>query len=264
MDDAGHSPIMAFAGQEWVRTAILVRHALWRRMSRMTFGPDQQDPTTPGSDTTQCRLLQGVAAGDVTAFGQLYDEFSGLMFSMALRILRDRSQAEDVLQDVFLQIWNRAEAYDSKLGKPLTWMITLTRNRAIDRLRANSRGKRLIEVALENGVGDPHESDSSFEATLRNETASNVRAAITWLPAEQRQAIELAFFGGLTQTEITSALGLPLGTVKARIRRGLIRLRKLMGDKEFPKPETTFKRVGEGPSGYPRSQDPTRMRTYEP
>lgn len=199
----------------------------------MTSGSSDSGSVDQGQEQIQHRLLQRVAAGDLQAFTQLYDEFSGLMFSLALRILRDRSQAEDVLQDVFLQIWNRAESYNSQLGKPITWMITLTRNRAIDRLRSNARGQRLIEAALEHGIGTPQNTCGSLESALRHEAATGVRRAMTQLPPEQREAIELAFFAGLTQTEVASALRQPLGTIKARIRRGMIRLRDLLEEVEL-------------------------------
>jgi RNA polymerase sigma-70 factor (ECF subfamily) len=171
-------------------------------------------------------LLSKVARGDAEAFGQVYDRFGGVLFALLLRMVRDAGAAEDLLQEVFLQIWEKAKSYDPRLGKPLGWAVALARNRAIDRLRAEARGQRLLnEVAVEqaaHGVSP----ENCFGDLLGGETAGLVRAALARLPAEQRQSIEMAFFGGLSQSEIAAALQVPLGTVKARIRRGMLQLRE--------------------------------------
>jgi RNA polymerase sigma-70 factor (ECF subfamily) len=170
-----------------------------------------------------------VAAGDQRSFGQLYERFSGVLFSTAYRVLNDPEAAEDVRQDVFLQIWEKAPLYDADRGKPLTWAMTLTRNKAIDRLRGIQRRARLGEALKCDAATDEKFDDrDSFHAVDLTEQKALVRAALTKLGDHQRAALELAFFKGMTQTEIAKHLQEPLGTVKARVRRGLIRLRSLL------------------------------------
>jgi RNA polymerase sigma-70 factor (ECF subfamily) len=190
------------------------------RGTRPEMKPEHQLPEPAEAD-----LLRQVAAGDANAFSKLYDLFSGVLFSFAARILQDESAAEDVLQEAFVQIWERAAAYDPRLGKPITWAVTLTRNKAIDRLRAAQRGHRIVEAATHEQAGREMFAATSGEEVVSQERARMVREALARLPADQRQAIEMAFFGGLSQSEIASALQAPLGTIKARIRRGMLQLR---------------------------------------
>lgn len=177
----------------------------------------------------EIELLKRVGKGDRRAFSDLYDRFAGVLFATAYRILNNQEGAEDVLQDVFVQIWEKAPLYDSARGKPLTWAVTLTRNKAIDRLRSLQRRGRLQEqVKQEASVFDQFDDRSSLDAVEAVEKGQLVREAITKLSKDQREAIELAFFSGLTQTEIAGKLNEPLGTVKARIRRGMMRLRETL------------------------------------
>ena len=173
------------------------------------------------SQTNEMDLLRRVARGDRDAFAQLYDQFSGVLYATTLKILQDAKEAEDVLQEVFLQIWDKAGNYDSDLGKPLTWIITLARHRAIDRLRSTQRRYKLVEDATPELAENAQRELESADADQNK----IVRQAVKALPPEQRQAIELAFFGGLTQDEISANLQQPLGTIKARIRRGMLKLR---------------------------------------
>lgn len=173
-------------------------------------------------------LLQGVGRGDQACFEQLYDRFSGVLFTTAYRVLNDQEAAEDVLQDVFVQIWDKAPTYDPARGKPLSWAVTLTRNKAIDRLRSAQRRYRLQEELQEEGFGR-EEPVLSLDEVDSAEKSQIVRNAVMRLTKEQRQAIELAFFSGLTQSQIAEELNQPLGTVKARIRRGMMRLKELIG-----------------------------------
>ena len=164
------------------------------------------------------------AEQDKAAFGQLYDRYAGLLFSIAMRVLRNESDAQDVIQEVFVQIWNKAASYDASVGKPLNWFITITRHRSIDRLRASNRRFEYVHeltAALEEESPDPSWSP---EVDL-SERSIVVRTALQVLPAEQREAIEMAFFGGLTHEQIASRVHQPLGTIKARIRRGMLKLR---------------------------------------
>ena len=177
-----------------------------------------------GSDV---ELVRRVALGDSAALGELYDAHATLLFSFAYRILNDHKEAEDALQDVFVQVWHKAGAFDPAQGRPLSWMLTLTRNKAIDRLRSTQRRARLLEEAGAQ-ISPEEESASPTAAELAGsgEQARLVRAALERLPGEQRRAIEMAFFGGLSQTEIAATLNEPLGTIKARIRRGMLKLRE--------------------------------------
>ena len=177
----------------------------------------------------EIELLKRVGQGDSKSFEELYDRLSGVLFSTAYRVLNNQVAVEDVLQDVFVQIWEKAPLYNPALGKPLTWAITLTRNKAIDRLRSTQRRNLLQENAQsESEIFEQFDDRSSFEAVASAETGNLVRKAVARLSKDQRQVIELAFFSSMTQTEIAERLKLPLGTIKARIRRGMLKLRDLI------------------------------------
>ena len=174
-------------------------------------------------------LLKRNGVGDRQSFEQLYERFSGVLFSTAYRGLNNQEAAEDVLQEVFVQIWEKAPLYDPERGKPLTWAITLARNKAIDRLRSMQRRNRLQDdVEKESQTLEQFDDKSSVDAVDAMEKSALVRGAIKKLSNDHREAIELAFFSGLTQTEIADRLGEPLGTVKARIRRGMMKLREVI------------------------------------
>ncbi|OLE54677.1 MAG: hypothetical protein AUG51_06900 [Acidobacteria bacterium 13_1_20CM_3_53_8] len=180
-----------------------------------------ETPTTPDVEN-----LRAIARGDERALASVYDSYARILFGLILRILNDREEAEDVLQEVFLQVWRRAESYDEGRGRPFTWLVTLARSRAIDRLRAiNSRQRASREAAKE--VSD-EVSDAATDA-FKSEQGEVVRRALEELPEEQRRALLLAYFEGLSQSEIAVRLGTPLGTVKTRMRSGLIKLRELLG-----------------------------------
>jgi RNA polymerase sigma-70 factor (ECF subfamily) len=187
-------------------------------------------------EVLEMELLENTGRGDRTSFQQLYARYSGVLFSTAYQVLNDQAEAEDVLQDVFVQIWDKAHLYDRSRGKPLTWALTLTRNKSIDRLRSAQRRCRLKdEVEKETAVFEQRGSGGggvrggdSVEQVYALEKNQLVRHAVLQLSREQRQAIEMAFFGGLTQNEIAQELDEPLGTVKARIRRGMIKLKDLI------------------------------------
>jgi RNA polymerase sigma-70 factor (ECF subfamily) len=177
----------------------------------------------------EIELLKRIGAGDRHSFEQLYERFSGVLFSTAYRVLNNQEAAEDVLQDVFVQIWDKAPLYDPLRGKPLTWAVTLTRNKSIDRLRSTQRRNRLQDdVEKESQTFEQFDDKSSVDAVDAMEKGAMVRGAIKKLSKDQREAIELAFFSGLTQTEIAERLGEPLGTIKARIRRGMMKLREVI------------------------------------
>jgi len=175
-------------------------------------------------DQLQAQLLRRIATQDREALAELYDQFSGVLFSTAVRILGDSHEAEEVIQDVFVQIWSKAASFDVALGTPLHWVLSITRNRCIDRLRARERRTRLAADA--RNLTDAGNADSAGQPGLTAEELALVRASVETLPQEQRQAIELCFFSGMTHAEIAEALREPLGTVKARIRRGMLKLRE--------------------------------------
>ncbi len=179
--------------------------------------------------------MQRVARGDRECFATLYDRFAGILFSAAYRILNNQHAAEDTLQEVFIQIWDKAAFYDPARGRPLTWAVTLTRHKAIDRLRSTVRRNRLQEdVEREAETFVQFDDRSAVDAAAVGETGALVRAAIHNLSKEQRKAIELAFYSSLTQSEIADHLQEPLGTIKARIRRGMIKLRNALNPEFGP------------------------------
>lgn len=180
---------------------------------------------------TDRETLARFVSGDQNAFGELYDRLSGPLYSLAVRMLGDPTEAQDALQDAFLQIWRRAATYDPGQSSVFSWAVLLTRSKVIDRLRA--RGRRLHVVVsstddeqLQSKSADASTAESAADTADRNEAAGRVRSILSKLPVEQREAIELAFFNDLTHHEIAAQLGQPLGTIKARIRRGLLKLRE--------------------------------------
>jgi RNA polymerase sigma-70 factor (ECF subfamily) len=190
------------------------------------------DPDPEKELEAEIALLRRVAQGDRRGFEELYDRFSKVLFSTAYRVLNNQEAAEDVLQDVFIQIWEKAPLYEPSRGKPMTWAITLTRNKSIDRLRSTVRRTRLGEDLEREALSqDQFDDRSSFDALAAEDRDKLVREAIHKLSEEQREAIELAFFSSLTQLEISERLDVPLGTIKARTRRGLLKLRDLLGPK---------------------------------
>lgn len=164
-------------------------------------------------------LVAAIRSGDQSAMGALYDRYSSIVYSVALRVLGDTGAAEDVLQDVFMQLWRNPGAFDASRGNLGAWLAVITRNRSIDALR-----KRRPETDFENVVLSV-EPDLATDAD-RSRAAAKVRSALAAMPDGQRKALELAYFQGLTHTEIAAKTGEPLGTIKTRIRAGLLALRK--------------------------------------
>lgn len=187
--------------------------------------------TDPANELeAEIELLKRIGQGDRVSFEELYDRFSGVLFSTAYRMLKNQEASEDVLQDVFIQIWNKAPLYNPTRGRPMTWAITLTRNKAIDLLRSTQRRGNLQDsVQHELATFEQFDDRSSFDAVASVETNKLVRDAMRKLSNDQREAIELAFFSSMTQTEIAEHLNAPLGTIKARIRRGMMALREMIG-----------------------------------
>ena len=195
------------------------------RRRRISMGFSDQ---TPGDDRnrTQTQLLAAMARGEKTALAALYDQLSGPLYSLAHRMLSDPTEAQDLLQDIFLQAWRTASSYDASRGTVFSWLATLVRNRAIDRIRMRQRRAELLSQAAPDL--QPASGEDASGSLWRHEKAEAVRTALTNLAPDQQQAIELAYFSGLTQQEIAARLHEPLGTIKARIRRGLLKLKDLL------------------------------------
>jgi RNA polymerase sigma-70 factor, ECF subfamily len=172
-------------------------------------------------------LLQRIAGGDRDAFRRFYDRYATLAFTFALRLLGSPSDAEDLVQEIFLQIWRQAQSYSPERGSPEAWLITITRSRAIDKLRSSHRGGMAIVTPDEQSQVE--RAASAERPTRATEVKLTVQSVLAKLPEAQRLVLELAYFDGLTQTEIAARLGEPLGTVKTRIRAGLERLRGFLG-----------------------------------
>lgn len=171
----------------------------------------------------EAELLTRVGRADQAAFAQLYDRLAPALYSFVLRMLQDEMEAEEVVQDGFSEVWRRAATYDPARASVFSWAAMIFRNRAIDRIRSRQRIARTLD-RLSEEPEPRQEGDASSESFFR-ERQVQVRAALADLPSEQKVAVQLAFFDGLTHEEIATRLQSPLGTVKARIRRGLLRLR---------------------------------------
>jgi RNA polymerase sigma-70 factor (ECF subfamily) len=195
----------------------------WRAgMSSPTAAPPPDD-----RDLADAELLRRIAAGDRAAFGQLYDRFSRPLYATAVRIVQDASDAQDIVHDAFVVVWEKANTFETQRGTAFSWLVTLVRNRAIDRVRSRRRRQELLSTSVPTDLGydDATQPRPADDQAAAGDDARTVRAAVATLAPEQQKALELAFFSGLTQEEIARSLGEPLGTVKARIRRGLMKLR---------------------------------------
>ncbi len=179
------------------------------------------------AQTSDIELLHAIARSDEGALTALYDRYRLILFGLLVRILNSREEAEDVLQEVFLQVWRRAADFDEERGRPFTWLVTLTRSRAIDRLRVLAARQRLTDsAALEVSA----EASDAVADALHAEQREIIAQALASLPAEQRRTLKLAYFEGLTQSEIAARLDSPLGTVKTRMRAGMTTLRELLSN----------------------------------
>jgi RNA polymerase sigma-70 factor (ECF subfamily) len=176
--------------------------------------------------------MAAVTTRDECAFAVLYDRYVDLVYSTSLRVLADAQLAEDATQDVFVRLWRRPETFIAARGRFLSWLMSVSRNRAVDELRARGR-RRKREIAAsgtpeEEGLQLQGQGDETLRTAQLHEQQEMVRRALSDLPPEQQLALELAYFGGLTQQEIAEALGEPLGTVKTRVRLGMQKLRRAL------------------------------------
>ncbi|MDO9457153.1 ECF RNA polymerase sigma factor SigK [Nocardioides sp.] len=197
-------------------------------MTRLTpepIGTPQGVPMAPGDVLSD--LLRRSAKGDQQAFAQLYDATSSRIFGLAVRVVRDPAQAEEVVQEAYLEVWKTSTRFDSERGSALSWLMTITHRKAVDRVRSAEASTRRDTGYSQQNQSIDH--DSTSDAAQASMEAARVRSALKGLTDVQREAIELAYFGGYTHTEVAGILNLPVGTAKTRIRDGLIRLRDKMG-----------------------------------
>lgn len=190
------------------------------------------DPDRAYDDVADAEMLSGIASGDQEAFRRLHQRYAGLLYAAIHRILGDPADTDEVLQEVLNSLWRKADQYHPGRGRPITWLTSTARNRAIDRLRSRKRQARLKE-AYEDALDFVARGNTPVagpEAAIRRDTCEAVRSAVMELSEIQREAIEKVYFEGLTQQQIADQLGEPLGTVKARIRRGLAKLRQTIGE----------------------------------
>jgi RNA polymerase sigma-70 factor, ECF subfamily len=181
--------------------------------------------TDPSSVLTA--LLKRAGRGDKDAFAELYDATSARVYGLAVRVVRDPAQAEEVAQESFLEIWRGSARFDPDRGSAIAWMLTIAHRKAVDRVRSAEAASRRDTTYEQQNQLVVH--DTTADAAHASLEARRVRSALTSLTEVQREALELAYFGGYTHTEVASMLDLPLGTAKTRIRDGLIRLRDAMG-----------------------------------
>jgi RNA polymerase sigma-70 factor (ECF subfamily) len=186
---------------------------------------------TPDGPAEDIALLVRIASRDHTAVAELYDRHSRLLFGLALRILRNRAEAEEVLQEVFVEVWTKVDTYSAALGTPAAWLVRIARNRAIDRLRVNPVRDRTIE-----GLSPVVPVEIAETNAVRSEQQCAVLRALAALPPEQRELIEHAYFHGLTQAELAQRFNLPLGTIKTRVRTAMMALRRDLGTVVVPFP----------------------------
>ena len=196
----------------------------------MSAGSRVSPPDASAAVASQDRqTIERMRRRDSAALADLYDRYARSVYSLACRILTDRTEAEDVVQEVFSQAWRQADAYDAKRAPVAGWLLMMTRTRAIDRLRARSGRVQMVQ-ALPTLPDPPDQHEGPEALAIGEQEAARVRAALDTLTESQRSAIELAYYEGLSQSDIAARLREPLGTVKTRIRTGLLKLRSALRD----------------------------------
>ena len=186
-----------------------------------------QDYQSTDKSATKETLLAQIAGGDQAAFGALYDEISPRVFGLIRRLLVDHAQSEEVTQEVFLEIWQNASRYEPSKGGASTWILTMAHRRAVDRIRSSQSGRdRDVKIGIRDYVSDYDNVADTVETTIEHE---RVKEAMSQLTELQRQAVTLAYYGGFSHSEVAAMLSVPIGTVKTRLRDGMIRLRDELG-----------------------------------
>ena len=201
-------------------------------MVHMTLVPEGEfasasGASAPSANEELVQLLKACSLGEEAAFATLYDATAARLFGLVLRTVRDRAQAEEVTQDAYLDIWRNSSRFDPDRGSALSWLMTIGHRKAVDRVRSAEATRRRDTAYEAREQAAPF--DQTVEEAHRNLDAQRVRKALTTLTEAQRGALELAYFGGYTHSEVAVMLDLPLGTAKTRIRDGLIRLRDNLG-----------------------------------
>lgn len=188
------------------------------------------DPVAPSQSpetANDVTLVRAVAEGDQGAIAELYDRYAGMLLGLARKVVKDPADAEEVLQETFLHVWNRARSYDPARSSVATWLVLIARSRSIDRVRTKNVVDR-THAAVQKEAGPEHESALGVGRVLDRERRRRVRCELQAIPEEQRTVLELAFFEGLTQREIAETTGIPLGTVKTRTLLAMKKLRKAL------------------------------------
>ncbi len=187
----------------------------------------QSDSDMSLSNQTEAELFQALQAGDLSALGAIYDRYGEAVYRLALRILGDKSEAEDLTQEIFLAFW-RSGKYDPNRGKMIVYLLTMTRSRAINRLHQKSTQQKLLQRCQRSIP--THSESNLMEKVSLGEVSQLISKALEQIPENQQQVLKMAYYEGLSQSEITEKLNIPLGTVKTRTRQGLLKLRKLLKD----------------------------------
>lgn len=234
----GDAPVVEFSSESSPHMGADSLRAIRLPLRDVLSGDGSSASEGVGSEAAPAddELMAGLVEGDIAALEQLYDRYVTLVFSVGLRVLHDRQLAEDVAQEVFLRLWRRPQSYDPARGRFLSWLMSVTRNRAIDeRRRLNRRAQ--AEDPSDDSDGQLPGGDRLEDPQLAvhlGELRQAIRRALARLPAAQREVIQLAYFGGLTQTEIAERTDTPLGTVKTRVRLAMRKLREALD--EFHEP----------------------------
>ena len=185
-----------------------------------------------GDSDDEIELMKRIQARDADALEELYDLYHRLLFGLVLSIVKKREEAEDMLQEIFVKIWNKAESFDPERGNAYSWIVTLARNQAIDRIRSKgykTQEKQSVSIhqPLFSLEGDKHDP---METTIFSDRAELVKKALGQIPEAQSEVIKIAYYRGMTQREIASYLDIPLGTVKTRTRQGMMKLKSILGE----------------------------------
>ncbi len=200
---------------------------MFEKLATVPSLPDVDSVTIADAGPSLDELLGRVATGDQAAFSDLYDQTAPRLLGVIKRILVDHAQSEEVAQEVFLEIWQNATRFDTSKGSAISWMLTMAHRRAIDRVRSSQSGRdRDVRIGIRDLGTEFDDTAEQVETRIESE---RVKVAMTSLSELQRQALSLTYFGGYTQTEVAELLSVPLGTVKTRLRDGMIRLRNELG-----------------------------------
>jgi RNA polymerase sigma-70 factor (ECF subfamily) len=189
--------------------------------------------TAPTQRVPDSALVERIMAGEEDALSALYDRYAGMLYAMLVRILKDTSAAEEVLQDLFLQLWRGASRFDVSRGSLPAWLLVIGRNRALSRLRRRDR-REVLEDPEEFSLDSVPSAGDLEDEAWRRQLMERLRGAMATLPPEQKEALELAYFEGMTQTEIAARTGSPLGTVKSRVRAAMQSLKQFFDDGTTP------------------------------